>query len=85
MLSQLAKRSIRGLFSGLSKAAVCFLMISTLSLSVEKFLKQLCMLSPPAKEYNGGISESAHFFRMFDYFSLGKSVKIGRNSTSLEM
>ena len=25
------------------------------------------------------------FFRMFDYFALGKSVKIGRNSTSLEM
>ena len=35
MLSQLAKRSIRGLVSGLSKAAVCFLKISTLALSVE--------------------------------------------------
>ena len=47
--------------------------------------KELRILSPPAKEYNGVISESAHFFRMFDYFALGKSVKIGRNSTSLEM
>ena len=28
------------------------------------------MLSPSAKEYNGGISENAHFFRMFDYFAL---------------
>ena len=38
MLSQLAKRSIRGLVSGLSKAAVCFLMhmISNLALSVER-------------------------------------------------
>ena len=34
MLSQLAKRSIRGLVSGLSKAAVCFLIISTLALSI---------------------------------------------------
>ena len=25
------------------------------------------------------------FFCMFDYFALGKSVKIGQNSTSLEM
>ena len=47
--------------------------------------KELRIFSPPAKEYNGGISESANFFRIFDYFSLGKSVKIGRNSTSLEM
>ena len=35
MLSQLATRSIRGLVSGLSKAAVCFLTISTSALSVE--------------------------------------------------
>ena len=34
MFSQLAKRSIRGLVSGLSKAAVGFLMVS-LALSVE--------------------------------------------------
>ena len=40
-------------------------MISTLALSVESFLKELCMLSPPAKECNGGISESAHFFGCF--------------------
>ena len=36
---QLAKRSIRGLISGISKTAVYFLVISTLALSVESFLK----------------------------------------------
>ena len=29
--------------------------------------KELRILSPPAKEYNGGISDSANFFRVFDY------------------
>ena len=28
----------------------------------EKRNKELCILSPPAKEFNSGISESAHFF-----------------------
>ena len=32
--------------------------------------KELRILSPPAKEYNGGISDSATFFRVFDYFAL---------------
>ena len=36
MFSQLAKRSSPGLVSGISKAAVCFLVISTLSLSISK-------------------------------------------------
>ena len=47
--------------------------------------KEFRILSPPAKWYNGGISESASFFRMFDSFALDKSVNIGRNSTSLEI
>ena len=47
--------------------------------------REFRILSPPAKSYNGGISESANFFRMFDYFALGKSLKIGRNSISWEM
>ena len=64
MFSQLAKRSSPGLVSGILKAAVCFLVISTLSLNNSKELR---ILSPPAS--------SAHFVRLFDYFPLGKSVK----------
>ena len=88
MFSQLAKRSIRGLVSGLPRRRSVF--SHDFNFGFERWVisKELRILSPPAKEYNGGISESANFFfafRKFDYFALGKSVKIGRNSTSLEM
>ena len=79
MLSQLVKRSIRGLVSGLSKAAVCFLKISTLAFGFGSNLFKKSVYFLLQQEYNqGGISESAHCFRMFDYFSLGNSIKIGR-------
>ena len=68
-----------------SKAAVCFLMISTLALSVEYFLKNSVYFLLQQKSIMVVSLKALIFFRMFDYFALGKSVKLGRNSTSLEM
>ena len=85
MFSQLAKRSIRGLVSGISKDGGMFSHDFNFGFERAVISKELRILSPPAKQNIGGISESSHFVEMFDYFALGKSIKIRGNSTSFEM
>ena len=62
MFSQLAKRSIGGLVSGLPRRRGMF--PHDFNFGFERWVisKEFRILSPPEKYYNAGISESANFF-----------------------
>ena len=47
--------------------------------------KEFRILYPPQNSIMVVSVKGLIFFLMFDYFALGEIVKIGRNSTSLEM